>query len=341
MHDLLPTLSPAAPQAASMRFLFYVTLVISAVILTVVVGMIVYATIRYRARSADAVGRQITGNTKIEIAWTVIPTLILAGLFVLTVRAMTSIDPTPPPDRTPDLVVVGHQWWWEVRYPASGAVTANEIHIPAGRRLLVRVESADVVHDFWVPQLTRKVDMVPGHPNHVWLEADHPGVYQGLCAEFCGAQHAHMRFTVVAQAPKDFEAWVRAQALPAVAAAAVATSPEKGAGSAAAAGQRIFRARTCSTCHEVRGTVRRTELAGRATPGGTEPAGPFSGEVAPDLTHLASRSTLAAGMLANTPDDLARWLTDPQAIKPGSHMPNLDLSHREVSDLVAYLETLR
>ena len=324
MHDLLPTLSPAAPQAASIRFLFYVTLGISAVILTAVVGMIVYAAMRYRARSADAIGRQSTGNTKIEIVWTVIPTLILAGLFVLTVRAMTSIDPTPPPDRKPDLVVIGHQWWWEVRYPESGAVTANEIHIPAGRRLLVRIESADVVHDFWVPRLTRKVDMVPGHPNHLWLEADRPGTYHGLCAEFCGAQHAHMRFTVVAQPPAEFEAWVRAQARPA------APAPAASVGIPADAGARIFRARTCSTCHAIRGVV---ERAGRTT----EPAS----DVAPDLTHLASRSTLAAGTLPNTPENLARWLADPQSIKPGSHMPDLDLSHHEVADLVAYLETLR
>ena len=318
MQDLLPTLSPAAPQAASIRFLFYVTLGISAVILAAVVGMIVYASIRYRARSAGAIGRQTTGNTKVEIAWTVIPTLILAALFVLTVRAMTSIDPTPPPDRTPDLVVVGHQWWWEARYPASGAVTANEIHIPAGRRLLVRIESADVVHDFWVPRLTRKVDMVPGHPNHLWLEADRPGVYDGLCAEFCGAQHAHMRFTVVAEPPADFAAWERAQARPA--------TPSTGAGTRAAAGARIFRARTCSTCHAIRGTARATEPAG---------------DLAPDLTHLAGRSTLAAGTLPNTPGDLARWLADPQSVKPGSRMPDLDLSRRELSDLVAYLETLR
>jgi len=322
VQDFLPTLSPAAPQAASIRFLFNVTLGISAVILAAVVGMIVYAVIRYRARSADAIGRQSTGNTKIEIAWTVIPTLILAGLFALTVRAMTSIDPTPPTDRPPDLVVVGHQWWWEARYPATGAVTANEIHIPAGRRLLVRIESADVVHDFWVPRLTRKVDMVPGHPNHLWLEADRPGIYHGLCAEFCGAQHAHMRFTVVAQPPAQFDAWVHAQARPA--------TPTLRPGSPADAGARIFRERTCSTCHAIRGEVERAK-----------PAGDLSEEVAPDLTHLASRSTLAAGTLPNTPDDLARWITDPQAIKPGSHMPDLDLSRRQVADLVAYLETLQ
>jgi len=312
MQSLLPTLSPAAPQAAAIRFLFFVTIGISVVILGAVIGMIAYALVRYRARTREEVGRQTTGNTPIEVLWTVVPTLILAGLFVLTVRAMTSIDPTPPPDRTPDVVVIGHQWWWEVHYPRSGAVAANEIHIPVGRRLLVRIESADVVHDFWVPRLTRKVDMVPGHPNHLWLEAAAPGVYRGTCAEFCGAQHAHMRFLVVAQPPEAFDAWVRAQVGPAPAPVT----------QRALAGARLFQSKTCSNCHAIGGTAAK-------------------GDLGPDLTHLASRRTLAAGTLTNTPATLGRWLADPQSIKPGSFMPNLDLSHDEVASLVAYLETLR
>jgi cytochrome c oxidase subunit 2 len=203
---------------------------------------------------------------------------------------------------------VGHQWWWEVRYP-SGVATANEIHIPVGQPLLVRLEAADVIHDFWVPPLARKMDAVPGHSNSFWMSADAPGEYRGTCAEYCGAQHAWMRLLVVAEPPAAFDAWQRAQLAPA--------APP--ASDASARGERIFRDEACGSCHTV---------AGRG----------FDGRVAPDLTHVASRTTLGAGVTGATPDDLRAWLHDPQSVKPGCRMPDFKLTDAQVSDLVAYFE---
>lgn len=294
--------------------MLWVTLGIAAVILTLIVALVFIALHRYRARGDEAgEARQTEGNVKLEVAWTVVPGLIVAGLFILTVHEMHNIDPTPPPGRQPDVVVVGHQWWWEVRYPASGAVTANEIHVPVGRRLLIRLESADVVHDFWAPQLTRKIDMVPGHPNTIWMEVDKPGVYGGECAEFCGAQHAHMRFKVFAQSPAKFQAWLKTQASPA--------APARD--STAIAGVVLYLGNgLCARCHTIRGLS----------------AGP---DIGPDLTHMGGRTTLAAATLPNTPAALARWLKDPQAVKPGNRMPNLHLSDAQVHALVTYLEALK
>ncbi len=310
----LPTFSPAGPQAESIRFMLWVTLGVSGVILTLIVALVFIALRRYRARDGESgEARQTEGNLKLEIAWTVVPTLIVAGLFILTVRSMHSIDPTPPPGRQPDVVVVGHQWWWEVRYPASGAVTANEIHVPVGRRLLFRLESADVVHDFWAPQLTRKIDMVPGHPNTIWMQVDKPGVYGGQCAEFCGAQHARMRFKVFAEPPAEFDAWLKAQA-------STATPPRD---SVAIAGIQVFLGNgLCARCHTIRGVS----------------AGP---DIGPDLTHVGGRTTLAAATLPNTPAALARWLQNPQAVKPGNRMPDLHLSKAQIHALVTYLEDLK
>ena len=196
-------------------------------------------------------------------------------------------------------------------YPSAGVVTANEIHIPVGRQLLLRLESADVIHDFWVPALTRKMDMVPGHPNHIWLAADQPGMYTGACAEFCGVQHAWMRLLIIAHAPAEFDAWLEQQRQPAP---HVGTTVEQ-------RGRHLFEQLTCVNCHTIAGTG-------------------LSPRIAPDLTHLASRRTLGAGVLENTPSNLARWLHNPQAIKPGSHMPQVLLSEAQVQDLTAYLETL-
>jgi cytochrome c oxidase subunit II len=202
---------------------------------------------------------------------------------------------------------------------ASGVVTANEIHVPVGRRLLVGVEATDVIHDFWVPELARKVDAVPGHPNHVWMTVTAPGTYTGACAEYCGTQHAWMRLRVIAQPEADFDAWLAHQAEPAAA-------PRE---EAAARGARAFRDHTCASCH----TIMITSIT--SMPEASPP------RIGPDLTHLASRATLAAGAIENTPATLARWIEDPDAIKPGSHMPNLHLGPGEVRDLVAYFEALR
>jgi cytochrome c oxidase subunit II len=213
-----------------------------------------------------------------------------------------------------DVVVVGHQWWWEGRYPGrgGGAVTANEIHIPIGRRLRVRVDSADVIHSFWVPQLGPKMDMIRGHPNFVWLGADRAGTYEGACSEFCGDQHAWMRFIVIAEPESLFKQWLEHQARPA----------ENPITESAQAGKNFFFAQTCANCHAIGGTTA-VRTAG------------------PDLTHFASRRQLAAGLLDNTPQNLARWLKNPQQLKPGCQMPNFSLTDEQVTQLVAYLEELR
>jgi cytochrome c oxidase subunit 2 len=305
------TFDPHSPEAVAICTLFGRTLGVCAVIGAVVAGLVVTCILRFRASKRPDVPVQTHGNRSLEIAWTLVPLAIVVGLFVLTAGAMAASD--PPGDRAPDIVVVGHQWWWEARY-ASGAVTANEIHVPVGKDLLVRVESTDVIHDFWVPQLGRKVDAVPGHPYSISMQADAPGTYRGACAEYCGSEHAWMRILVIAQPQAEFDAWDRHQRQP----AALPALPS----AEATRGEVDFRGKTCVSCHAI---------------GGERPPA----QVAPDLTHLAQRTTLGAGVLANDPEKLALWLHDPQGVKPGSHMPDLHLSEPEVNDLTAYLETLR
>jgi cytochrome c oxidase subunit 2 len=300
---------PNSPFASAIAHAFGVTLAICAVIGFGVTAAIAYALVAFRARSGDSEPRQVSGSRRLEVLWTVVPLAIVTGLFVLTVDAMAKSDPRA--DRAPDLTVVARQWWWEVRY-ASGAVTANEVHIPAGRSLLVRLEAADVIHDFWVPKLTRKIDAVPGHPNSFWIRADTPGAYGGTCAEYCGAQHAWMRLLVIAEPEVAFDAWQAAVL-------ATAVPPE---GGAAIRGEQVFDANACGTCHAVQGRG-------------------FRGGIAPDLTHLASRRTLGAGVAEFDSQLLEAWIRDPQAIKPGCHMPRFALTEGQVTDLVAYLLELR
>lgn len=292
----------ASSQAQAITNLFNLAMGIGALILLLVTALTLYASFRFRAHPGDGEPTQIFGNRKLEIGWTAAPAILLACLAALTLYTMSISDPAVAADATPDVVITGHQWWWEVRYPQRDVVTANEIHIPAGKKVLVRLESGDVIHSFWVPQLGRKMDMIPGHPNSLWLQADAPGVYMGACSEYCGTQHAWMRIRVIAQPPAEFEAWLQQQSQP--------VAPP--AGSLAAQGQQIYEQKTCSVCHEH--------------------------NIGPDLNHLASRDTLAAGVLQNTSENLAKWLANPQAIKPGSHMPSFNLTDQEVQAMVAYLE---
>ncbi len=299
---------PHSPQAAAIATLFTDTLVICGAIFLVVAVLVFYCAYCFRADGARE-PVQVEGHRNLEIGWTAAPVVILAVLLTLTVRAMAGSD--PPIDREPDVTIVAHQWWWEVRYP-SGVVTANEVHIPTGKALVFRLESADVIHDFWVPELGRKMDATPGRPTSIWLEADDPGTYLGTCAEYCGVQHAWMRILVIAESPERFQAWQRHELAPASAPTA----------DGARRGERLFLSMACVSCHTIGGS------------GGRERFGP-------DLTHVAERTTLGAGVLANTPRDLGRWLKDPQAIKTGCHMPYTQLSDDQVGDLVAYFETLR
>jgi len=304
-------LDPQSPQARAIYDLGIVSTIVFVLIFVAVAGAIVYAIFRFRGREGEPEPDQFAGSEKVEIIWTAIPFLIVVFLFVMTLRAMNRADPPPAP--SPDLIVTGHQFWWEAQYPASGAVTANEIHIPVGTPLSVRLESKDVLHEFWVPELARKMTTVPGQPNHIWLQADKPGVYIGTCSEFCGIQHAWMRILVVAEEPSKFEQWQRAQLQPGLAANTAA----------AAKGLALFQTSSCINCHAIRGVT------------GADAS------VAPDLTHVASRKQLAAGILENTPASMRLWLKNPQHIKPGALMPDFNLTDQQLDELVAYLETLR
>jgi cytochrome c oxidase subunit 2 len=307
--SVLRVFAPDSPQARAIFNLGVVCSIIFAIIYVVVGGLIVFALMRFRWREGAPDPDQVAGNKRIEIIWTAIPAAIVIILFVLTARTMTISDPPPAPE--PDVVVIGHQWWWEFRYPKTGVVAVNELHIPLGKPLSLRLDSVDVLHEFWVPELARKMTAVPGHPNHIWLQSNKPGTYLGICSEFCGTQHAWMHFLVVAEPQESFDAWMRAQSQPAAA-------PE----GEAAKGLAVFQQLSCASCHAVNGT-------------------PATSRVAPDLTHIASRQELGACILANNPENLRRWLQNPQKVKPGVLMPNFNLTDEQVNELVAYFETLK
>ena len=308
------TFNPMSRLALDISNLFVATLLIAAGIFALVVIWLLVAAIRFRARPGDGEPRQTVGFTPVEIAWTAIPALILLVLFGFTVATMNTVEPGAAQGQ--DIVVIGHQWWWEIRYAGTDVVTANEIHLPVGKRMLVRLESADVVHNLWIPQLGGKMDLVPGQSNHMYLEADRPGTYLGVCSEFCGTEHAWMLIQAIAQAPDQYAAWLRRQQQKA------AMPRASSAASSAAMGERLFGQLSCAACHAIFGTA-------------------YNAQVGPNLTHVGSRTTLAAGLLLNTPANMAAWLRNPQALKPGVHMPNLYLSNSQVRALTAYLEGLR
>jgi cytochrome c oxidase subunit 2 len=304
-------LDPQSPQARAIYDLGIVSTIVFVLIFVIVAGAVAYAIFRFRGREGEPEPEQFAGSERVEIIWTAIPFLIVVFLFVLTLRGMNRADPPPAP--SPDLIVIGHQFWREARYPASGAVTANEIHIPVGKPLSVRLDSKDVLHEFWVPELARKMSTVPGQPNHIWLQADKPGLYIGQCSEFCGTQHAWMRILVVADEPSKFEAWQQAQLQPAPAPTI----------DVAAKGLTLFQTSTCINCHAIRGVT------------GAD------ADAAPDLTHVASRRQLGAGILENNPANLRLWLKNPQHIKPGVLMPDFNFTEQELDALGGYLGTLR
>ena len=306
------TLNPAGPAAASIARLSVGLTVVAVIVFVVVMALLIWPMVR-RPDDIDDVPR-IIDEHRWEFRWIVVggaivPMAILAAVFVVSLVVMRGDE---QPSTPYDVEVIGHQWWWEVRYPTDGFVTANEIHIPVGRPVRVRLTSSDVIHSFWVPQLQGKTDAITGQVNETWLRADKVGTYRGECAEFCGMQHAHMAFVVVADSPADYAAWVAGQQAPAI----VATD------SSVLAGQKVFLTQSCGYCHTVRGI-------------------PAGARVGPELTHLASRRTLAAGTLDNTRGNLAAWIENPDRLKPGTKMPAVPLDGPSLQALVAYLETLR
>ena len=301
-------LNPEGTGAKRIAGLWWLMLWISTAVFVVVLVLIAVAVVRRRRRGTEIDASEPRwGEPFVVIVGVFIPIVILTSVFVVSVRDMNAIE-RGDPHLTID--VIGHTWWWEARYP-NGAVTANEIHVPTGEPVRVAVSTVDVIHSFWVPQLAQKIDMIPGRTNSIILTAERPGRYRGQCAEFCGLQHANMAFYVIAQPASAFDAWMAHEASPAVA-------PTAGE---AASGMQLLLSSNCAGCHTISGT-------------------PAEGSLGPDLTHVASRRTIAAGTLTNTPENLAAWIRDPQAFKPGAVMPPSPLTPAEVREVVAYLETL-
>lgn len=310
-QDSPSVMSPNSEQAREINNLWIFMLVLGTIVYVIVMGLLGVGLLRRRAsRSEVETTPPPRGNTFIVVSGVIIPLVILAILFVFTLQTMAALsDEEPKPLR---VQVIGHQYWWEVVYPDHGVITANEIHIPAGQPVEFIFTSADVIHSFWVPELNGKVDLIPGRTNSMFIDEVDPGVYRGQCAELCGLQHAKMAFYVYADAPADFEVWLTQQAEPA---------PLPESGSLALEGQQIFLGSSCVYCHTIRGTNASSRLG-------------------PDLTHLASRETIGAGILPNTRGHLAGWIVDAQSIKPGNQMPPMYLESEDLQALLTYLETL-
>jgi len=309
--------APVSTPADSIFELSMFVLAVTAGIFVVVFGLLVYAVVRFRRRRDDDGSEppQVYGSYEVELAWTIVPVLIVVALFLATARVIASIQHPPKPKDALDVVVIGHQFWWEYRYPKFGVVSANELHVPVSdpahpTPTFLTLLSADTDHSFWVPRLAGKTDLIPNHPNSMWIDPRETGLYLGQCAQYCGTQHAKMLLRVYVESPEEFAVWVSAQKLP-------AAQEEK-----EIAGRRVFENTACVSCHAV---------------GATGATGGFG----PDLTHLMSRRTIASGAADNTHDNLRLWIRSPDAIKPGSLMPAMQLGDADLDALVRYLETLR
>jgi cytochrome c oxidase subunit II len=312
--------APVSTPAVKEADLAKMVLVLSAVVFVVVAGLVVYSVVRFRAGRGEQGTEppQVYGSAQVEAAWTVIPIIIVIVLVLATARVIHEVQAAPEPPNAVRVTVVGRQWWWEIRYPELGVVTANELHVPvsdsANRQpTFLTLESADVAHSFWVPRFAGKTDLIPNKTNRMWVEPHQPGTYLGQCAEYCGTQHAHMLLRVVAESPEQFARWVEQQRQNAAAVPA---------DSAAAAGRRVFLGTACISCHTVGGTV-------------------ATGRYGPDLTHLMSRETIGAGVAPNTRKRLRAWVRNPDDLKHGVLMPAMQLDDEQLDQLVEYLLTLR
>jgi cytochrome c oxidase subunit 2 len=315
--QLLNIFAPESTPANASVDLSLLVLGVTGVIFVVVASLLVYAVVKFRATpaNADAEPAQVYGSTQIELAWTIVPILIVIVLFAATARVIHAIQDAPQPPNAVEVTVIGHQFWWEYWYPALGVVTANELHIPVSDRsqprpTFLKLLSADTDHSFWIPQLGGKTDLIPNRVNQLWMDPHRPGIFLGQCAQYCGTQHAKMLQRVSVDTPDEFDAWIRTQREPAM------------QDESAISGRRVFETTACINCHTVRGTV-------------------ANGRFGPDLTHLMSRATIASGAAENTPQNLRVWLREPDAIKPGSLMPAMKLSDAELDALVQYMQSLR
>ena len=319
-QSIFDTVGPVARQQERLFiFIFW----LAAAVFAVVAGALVYTIIRYRRRGDDdgSVPDQIHGVAWLEATWTAAPAVILVIIGVPTVGLIFRTESRVTPTQN-DLVVnvTGYQWWWKFEYPQLGITTANELHIPTGRRVVLNLNSGDVLHSFWVPRIAGKRDLIPNQHNQLWLEANQAGLYRGQCAELCLGAHAYMRFRVIASDAAEFKSWT-ALFKPNAAEPVQAQAPNQ----QIATGQALFKTKGCATCHAVQGYA--------------------YGEKAPNLSNFGIRTSLAAGVLENTPPNLTRWLRNPQAVKPGNYMPTLWATddpnrEKEIAALVAYLESL-
>jgi cytochrome c oxidase subunit II len=315
------TFAPQSAPARLIQHLSFFVIQITAAIFIVVASILIYVVVRFRQRDPndDSEPPQVYGSTQIELAWTVIPVLIVVVLFLTSARILFAIQDQKMPAAALKADVIAHQFWWEFRYPQYGFTTANELHVPVSNDQApdhamtitsLNLLSADVDHSFWVPVLFGKIDSIPNQVNHMWFNPEKVGMYVGQCAQFCGVEHAKMLLRVYVQSPEDFAAWVKNQQQPGVQDPAVAE------------GRQLFESQACISCHVIRGTA-------------------AQGKFGPDLTHFMSRDTLASGAADNNPANLKLWIKDPDYVKPGSLMPAMQLSDDEINKIVAYLTTLK
>ena len=309
----MTTLAPKSDMAEWINHLFIEVTLWDALILVIVLVAFFLAVFVFSTRAGEAAPpSQASSDLKLEVAWTLGPALVLLMISIPTVRTIFRSQPAKAPEGSLEIKVVAHQWWWEFDYP-DGVKTANELHIPTGQPIRLHLESADIIHSFWVPQLGGKRDVVPGQINELTFIATVPGMYPGQCAEFCGLSHANMRFRTFVETPTDFAMWQKAQLAGPV--------PPPDNNQLVSDGEKIFATSPCTACHTVEGISK--------------------GYLGPNLTHIGSRTTIAAGVLKNDPANLEKWITDPQEIKPGANMPGLLLPGQKLDALVAYLESLK
>jgi cytochrome c oxidase subunit 2 len=304
---------PVSFQAEKISRLFNAFNIAASVVLLLIIVLVAYICIRYRQRRSDqGEGSQTTGNKLLEAVMILAPAALLGWFYYESVRTEKAIAPAVSASRRPDLIITGHQWWWEVEYPAAGVTTANEVHLPTGRHLLLEMRSADVIHDWWVPELGNKTDLIPGTKNYLWLDIKRAGEYTGACSEFCGAEHAWMRIHVIAESEEDFGRWLDKNE-------SAAVQPSD---SVSRAGVLLFQTKTCANCHRIGGT-------------------PANAGIGPDLTHVAARKEMLTGLLPMDEGSLAAWIADPQQIKPGARMPDLKLNKDDVTAIAHYMAQLK
>jgi len=312
--DFTTIFNVASAQNKWLVDLHWFTLAICTIIFFVVAGLLIAIIAKFKTPENDdgSEPKQTRGNVRLEIIWTVIPLLIVTVLGVLSAIVMLIVNPAVG-SKKPDLVVVGHQWWWEYQYPKYGVTTANELYLPLGKNSLIEVRSADVVHSFWVVAFGQKMDAIPGHPTNMWIHPTKKGLFLGTCSEYCGAQHGLMRIMANVVSQEEFDAWIKAQSV----------VPVPSNDPAVARGKEAFNSATCVQCHSIAGDAE------------------AKAKIGPDLTHIAQRKTLGAGVLENTEDNLAKWMQNPQQFKPGCNMPNMRLTDEQAHDIAIYLESLK